>query len=827
MAACESTAISRATTHPMANYLGASFSSHSHSRDLRRGYSVQSHRSYTERETQMTMNDTGPWVRIDPSSRHGMTQEGLQKKLTEACTKGDIDIMEQLIKIGADPNYCNPEGTQRPPVYFASRFGRLALLRRLIERHHCYVRYTTPRGTTLVHLASLHGHEDVVKYLTLQHGLDASAMNKHHSTPLHLACVGGHPNIVQHLIENLKCDPKVRGDQDETPLHTASTYGRLGIMRYLIDMHKCDPSVTTKMGDTPLHLACQHGHLEVVQYLITQLKCDPMVKNSYQVTPLHYAAQHNHVNIVRRLILEHKCDPLARTSEGFTALHLGCKYGRVDVVRMVLEEAKVNPSVCGPGGKTAIQLAYDHEIVKLLIQHGANADDAQINIFPEIPRRQMEDIIRVMVIGDPANGKSTLVEALKKQQATGIFPPLFGWWPQVISGISPFTAGIIPHEFNDSDFGHVMLFDFAGHSEYYASHSVVIESAMIMTAPVFVVVIDLSQEEERIKRRLHHWIQFIENNRQDFVSQPHIIVVGSHLDVVKSRRGNGGEFNAGNHVKKTEAFARETVNSATKLHFAGFYAVNCQKVGTQADLRNCLSRCCRSLRSHMKDDSLCHAFSVFLFDRFRGRLMCTVREVSEAIRHSNSPFPFSTCALTHLCNCLSNKVNIMFLKHASRPEESTIVLDVKTLLSDIQAVIFAPQSFTQRRISTRSGVISLTKLKRAFNKLNPRVIAQCMQQLEFCQEICDTEILDLIRGGRRKALDSPDDIDTDGLPRADEEYFFFPCLIGVDYPREIWRVDETERFLYYTGWCLQCSQVCDTGIDIMHSWTTRPKCFSK
>ena len=806
MTACETTSFSRATTHPMATYIGASYSSSDRNR---RGYSMQSGR-YSQRETHVTMRETGPWVRIDPSTRHGMTQEGLQKRLTEACTKGDIDIMEQLIRIGADANYCNPEGTQRPPVYFASRFGRLALLRRLIERHHCDARYTTPRGTTLVHLASLHGHEEIVKYLTVTHGLDASAMNKHHSTPLHLACVGGHPGIVQYLIENLKCDPKVRGDQDETPLHTASTYGRLGIMRYLINMHNCDPSVTTKMGDTPLHLACQHGHIDVVQYLVTELKCDPMVKNNYQVIPLHYAAQHNHAEIVRKLILEHKCDPMARTSEGFTALHLGCKYGRVEVVLALLEEAKMNPSISGPGGKTPIQLAYDHEIVKMLIQHGANAEDAQVDIFPEIRNKQMEDIIRVMVIGDPANGKSTLVEALKTQQTTGIFPPFIRRLPQRVSGVPPFTAGIIPHDFNDSDFGHMMLFDFAGHNEYYASHSVVIESAMFTTAPIFVVVVDLSQEEEKIKRRLHYWIQFIENNRPDFVSQPHIIVVGSHIDVVRNSRGNGSESLARAHVRKTEDFARETVRSATKLHFAGFFAVNCLRVNTQAELRGCLARCCRSLRSHMRDDSLCHAFSIFLFDNFRGRLMCTIREVAETIRRSNSPFPFSTSALTHLCNCLSNKVNIMFLKHSSKPEESTIILDVKTLLSEIQAIIFAPENFKQRRISTRSGVISLTKLKRAFTRLNPRVIAQCMQQLEFCQEICDAEILELIRGGRRKALDSPDEVEPDGLPgtvRVDEEYFFFPCLIGVEHPREIWRLDETRRFSYYTGWCLQCSQV--------------------
>ena len=748
-----------------------------------------------------------------------MTEEGLQKRLKEACTKGDKNAMEQLITIGADPNYRNPgENYYQQPIYYAARGGHLDLLRSLIENHHCDVHYTAraPRGTTLLHIASLHGHEHIVKYLTVRHGLDASVKNKHQCTPLHYACVGGHPTIVQYLIERLKCDPQATGDQDnKTPLHTASRHGKLGIVRYLINVHHCDPSVTTTMGDTPLHLACQYGHADVMQFLITESKCDPMVRNSCAITPLHYAAQHNHVDIVRRLILDYQCDPMARTNDDFTVLHLGCRYGRVDVVRVALEEAKMNPSVSGPGGKTAIQLAYDHEIVKLLIRHGAKAQDAQVDVFPGLRKKQMEDIIRVMVIGDPGNGKSTLVEALMTPSTRGIFSSFMP--SPTISGVSPFTAGIIPHEFCDSEFGHVIMFDFAGQNEYYASHSVVIESAMTSTASVFVVVIDLSQEQEKIKRRLHYWIQFVENNRPDFVSQPHIIVVGSHVDVIKKSRRSIGSVPIKSQLKNIEDYARETVQSVTKLHFAGFFAINCQKVYTHRELRSCLAHSCHSLRSHMNDDRLCHAFSVFLFHTFRGKLMCTIREVSEAIRCSNTPFPLTPGDLTHLCNCLRKKVNIMFLKHSSKPEESTIILDVKTLLAEIQAVIFAPKGFSQHKIRTRSGVVSLKELKKQFTKLEPRVIAQCMQQLEFCHEIYDDEILELFHGRK------PDgrDCELDGPPtmKTKEEYVFFPCLIDKDNPEEIWRPDETDpiQFVYYMGWCLQCSQVSERRW-VMHTY---------
>ena len=407
-------------------------------------------------------------------------------------------------------------------------------------------------------------------------------------------------------------------------------------------------------------------------------------------------------------------------------------------------------------------MAYDHEVVKHLIRHGANPKDAQVSIFDGmgIPPQQLEDtIVRILVVGDPNSGKSTLVEALRTPPTRNF---IFRTQQRSrITDVEPYTAGIIPHEIKNSpDFGHILLFDFAGHSEYYSSHSVVIDSVCV-SPPVFVVVVDLSKDEEHIKLRLHFWIQFIENNRPTFVSKPHIVVVGSHDDVLQSQNDSSYKHRLINSIEK---FSKEIIG-ATTLQFSGFYHVNCQRMSTQTELRKTLVKSCQSLRTHIQDDSLCHAFSVYLFAMFSGRVMVTLREIASVVRQSDSPFPLEYEKLSKLCESLGSKVNVMFIRNSVSLQESTVILEVNILLSKIHGVMFAPQGFKEHRLKSRNGIVTFSRLRKVFDDLDPRVIAQCMQRLEFCQEVQDQSVLDLIRGQHvQQQLDSPDDeVEHDGF----------------------------------------------------------------
>ena len=54
------------------------------------------------------------------------------------------------------------------------------------------------------------------------------------------------------------------------------------------------------------------------------------------------------------------------------------------------------------------------------------------------------------------------------------------------------------------------------------------------SAAIFVCIVDLSQCMDKISESIHYWISFIENACSSAQGFSHVIIVGSHADLVKS-----------------------------------------------------------------------------------------------------------------------------------------------------------------------------------------------------------------------------------------------------------------------------------------------------
>ena len=78
-----------------------------------------------------------------------------------------------------------------------------------------------------------------------------------------------------------------------------------------------------------------------------------------------------------------------------------------------------------------------------------------------------------------------------------------------------------------------MLYDFAGHPEFYSSHSAILGGIMKTVAGIFVLMVDLTSKREDIANQLHYWMSFIENESSSAHGQSQVIVVGSHADVLE------------------------------------------------------------------------------------------------------------------------------------------------------------------------------------------------------------------------------------------------------------------------------------------------------
>ena len=261
--------------------------------------------------------------------------------------------------------------------------------------------------------------------------------------------------------------------------------------------------IKDKHEQTPLHYACQYGHLNIAQYLIDGQHCDPMTKDKFEQTPLHHACINDHTKIVQYLLSTDKVDPLTTDREGKTPLYYASAIGNYDLMKLFhsFQQFKRDFPV--------------HTYTKLILTGYSGAGKTTI---------------------------SQLIHRLAKQ--AGFFSALSSGR---VTDVECLTAGIIPlHvESKVKEIGNMVIYDFAGQQEYYSSHAAVLERIMKNSAAIFVCIIDLSQCMKKISESVHYWMSFIENACSSAQGSSHVIIVGSHADLVKSSQGSSGEHSKG------------------------------------------------------------------------------------------------------------------------------------------------------------------------------------------------------------------------------------------------------------------------------------------
>uniref|UniRef100_A0A1X7TJ04 Uncharacterized protein n=1 Tax=Amphimedon queenslandica TaxID=400682 RepID=A0A1X7TJ04_AMPQE len=230
-------------------------------------------------------------------------------------------------------------------------------------------------------------------------------------------------------------------------------------MKYLINTHHYNLMTTNDSGRTVLH--CAVGHIDVVKYLINECNCDIMACNDrLQQTPLHYAAREGTPEVIDCFLSTGNCDPLAKDIKGRTPLQLvNSRYRDSDTV-----------------------IAIFKKFGNIKVSH------------------PIHSYVNILLVGNSGAGKSTLSHVIN-DTATGPF--VFGSFRNV-GGVVPCTAGIIPYKLQHRTLGNIILHDFAGHSEYYSSHSAVIENLLQGSGGVFLIVVNIL-EKEAVKQ-LHQWL---------------------------------------------------------------------------------------------------------------------------------------------------------------------------------------------------------------------------------------------------------------------------------------------------------------------------------
>ena len=545
-----------------------------------------------------------------------------------------------------------------------------------------------------------------------------------------------------------------------------------------------NPNKKTNNGEIALHFALRAKQTKVISYLLPIAMTDDSVQEDIIMNSCRYLSQHTS-----------DWDPNLTISNGYNTLHLACMANKCTVVHFLLSEICCDPNKVSEAGDVPLQLTSNPDIVTQLLRHGAKLPNVYQTHGKVIgTNKPLKSPVKVFVVGDPSGGKSTLTAALQKE-----LPVLARTFANKrVYDVDEKTAGVVPHEFESRKFGRVTLYDFAGQREFYSSHAALLQNAAKHSSPIFLIVINLIKADKDIKQSISYWASFIGNQCTLVTSKPHIIIVGSHADVLKAE---GQDPNQKGHT--IHSFC--AVSLHFNLEYIGFVAMDCQYFEStgMSELRHYLKKSCEALRIPENISFNAHCFQVYLQNKHPDTAAVQIKHVlatigdNDQVTHSDgiaSFIPSAVHYLFNICQELNERGHIIFLENSDDVKDSWIVLNKAALLSDVTGTIFAPEGFRQHcQLASSTGVVPLQKLKENFPSHSTDMLVGFLSHLEFCHEVLDHEVLKLIEKHQTESLEtcSPD-----------EQYYFFPALVRLEREDCLWKWSK----LHISGWIMQCSQ---------------------
>ena len=754
-----------------------------------------------------------------------------------AAAEGHLEVLKYLTVT----KMCDPQvrsADSDTPLHCAARNGHLEVVKFLAGELKCNQNTKNAHGETPLHCSSSRGHLQVVRYLVETHRCDPLHFDGAKETSLHLAALAGNLKTVQFFVTDCKCDATTKNGVNDTSLHVAAREGHLEVVKFLVDDTECDVNGEGNQGSTPLLLAIQNGHANVSKFLIDVEDCDVSARDFKDVTPLYLAVKKQNLDIVEYLTTARRLDPYmlpdkkrlvkaAQHSEEMTAymenytdpLHRAVTAGNLDAVRLYTEMKNWCPNMPDRQGNNALHNAAQHgqlAVVKYLTgicddpwasnnrvlcgphdrnRHGLTAQEIasknghndvtsyllRITSRKSVTKKDtISPSINVFVIGNSRSGKSTLVKALSKEK--GVLGKLVK-----VKGVVPMTSGIEPTHLDSEWFGNVVIYDFAGHEEYYASHEVILRQT---PQPLVLITINISLTRAEILKQLNYWCTIITNSSS--TESVNVIVIGSHTDRVKV-----GE--------RKEISERVTALLSQKqvIKFRGFVDCDCRYSTSESlnQIRQSLDDVCKKLRlliTYSESDyfnKLSAALKFHLMQNEQEKVTITVGEVCEQISQLKSPGQdleklAEPKLLIETCRNLSRNGNLLFLPHEDDVTKSLLVLKERVILDKAHMCL----TEIKRGLANEFGILGETQLKRVLSNslkdlLEPELAIKYLIFTQFCTEITTTQL-----------VPSTGDNNSEG-----ETHYFFPNIASASRPTDMWSTGEQKYTHLYT-WCLRCTK---------------------
>ena len=750
-----------------------------------------------------------------------------------AAWKSHAEVVLCLIELGCDLNISGWKG--RSTLHYACEGGNVSLVRTLIDKYEADRNAVDIEGEAPIHAAAWSGHTDVVNCLIKEFSCNPGAKGSGGRTVLHEACQSGNFSLVQTLAGRCDVDINAKDDKNRSPLYIAIASNNFKVASYLIEKLHCNcivydvngneskaqslvylfanellPSVKKRDASILSVDSGDHAH-KVLRSIIKPWRDDGISRAKLGRYLLHKACEINDVQLVKSLISHQPMDTLLLADDkGNTALHIASRHDNYDCVKALLDTGVL--ILPNDSGLTPIDIA-NGEVKQLLLDYKAshieilNKHDAYFeHVRKQYPGKY--SVTRVFVIGNSAAGKSSLIQSLKRSFNIAAWKSCLIKFLRrgfnIAAGKSSFikrcfnyptessapshTAGIVPSVHMDQKYGRVCFYDFAGDPVYYSSHAAILErlAPLSFGHDLFIVVVDLTDDNIEIKNILNYWVSFIQHQKFSGMRLS-LVVIGSHADLITKKHANLiAEKMLAEKQKYLEKLC-EVFKSYLAINHdqVACFTLDCRDPGQFCDLMEKILFWKGHSPAYPLYSDLSLLIGVLEMD-FSKYTACPMQDIQSHIKDNNILLPTQKDTFLPIINALHVAGYLMILNLNSEADDYHVVLDCSKLTNELHESLFSTKDETRSKIAPYTvGIIPDTIIK---SILPSGITEDCLVQLQFCQKISSKDI----------PCFPP-------YSASEENFLFFPALCTAD-KHSMSTPLIGEAFSYSLSWLALCPE---------------------
>ena len=732
------------------------------------------------------------WTFLNNIGFLSISREEQEKLLHLACCVGDAFIAHTLLKNGCRVSILSIE-EQEKLLHLACREGDVFIGHTLLKNDCSVSILSREEQEKLLRLACCED-DAFIAHTLLKNDCSVSILSREEQEKLlHLACHWGDAFVVRTLLENGCSVSILSREEQEQLLRLACREDGVFIAHTLLK-NDCSVSILSREEQEQLlRLACREDGVFIAHTLLKNDCSVSILSREEQEKLLCCACLKGDVLVVEAL-LANGCNMSCLDLNGCTPLMVATEKGHEEVVKKLIL-AGANLRMQTPNGDTALHIAATHDRVQcgVLLAEGGVSVRAKNKLSQtplDLAKAEFKEAIKqalsfttrkaLCIIGNAESGKSTLIAALQAE-SNSFLGRIVNRFRRV-SDHRQRTAGIETVAHCSQRYGEVLFFDFAGQDDYHGPHQMFLESFLSKPgiSMTLLLVVKTTEEEDAILHQLHRWLSPVALMANP-ASPPHVIIIGSFLDKVRS---------------KDEATARLTrcVEATRKdlkmlpLEFVGSSFLNCRQPQS-----NGIDQICKFLQEiPIPEFRAAHTgYSLaWVLSQIRSSIKTQavqLQEFSVWVQDNKDNLPRTIPPPEEVCQDLSAAGHALYLPNKEDPPKSWLVLDLPSILHDVYGTLFSQF----RVVVNEFGLLHCRHLAKLFPHLDLEMVQQLLISLEFCLPV-DPSILK---------------VDLSKLTQSEEAsgWLFFPALISAKHPKPT-SEGVPQQSVHYLCWQLRTAK---------------------